>query len=152
MNACKHGHWPSQDDPECFQCRDQSYKDEIARLRTQVVAGKTQYGCLKIQEEAALKERDSALLQLGAARDALFAEIRGISCGDDCFGGHYRSCRGCTTRAKIALGIDPEGSIYNYKEKHITNEKSKCYDCTGVGYYFDKPENKCKTCGGVGVI
>ena len=63
MNECKHGHRPSQDAPECFQCRDQSYKDEIAKLRAEVVTGKTQYECLKIQEEAALKERDSALLQ-----------------------------------------------------------------------------------------
>ena len=36
MTECKHGHRYSQDDPECFQCRDQSYKEEIAELQAKV--------------------------------------------------------------------------------------------------------------------
>ena len=51
------------------------FRDEIAKLQAEVVNGKTRYGCLKIQEEAALKERDSALLQIsewdGEVRKAL---------------------------------------------------------------------------------
>ena len=49
------------------------FRDEIAKLQVEVVNGKTRYGCLKIQEEAALKERDSALLQIGALKKVVDA-------------------------------------------------------------------------------
>ena len=51
--------------------RAQLLIEDCAKLRAEVVDWKTQYGCLKIQEEAALKERNSAILQLGEAKKLL---------------------------------------------------------------------------------
>lgn len=56
------------------------YSRELGLLQE---GSRLEYGCLKIQEQAALKERDAALLQVGVLRSAIdwicgYAAIRGI--------------------------------------------------------------------------
>ena len=131
MNECKHGHRPSQDDPECFQCRDQSYKDEIAKLRAEVVTGKTQYGCLKIQEEAALKERDSALLQ----NDDLKGEI--VKVKTMCAEWENRTLN--PSQVESIWGI-----CHNALTMHNTNDM--CPGCGGALPHWSKKVGLCVVC------
>ncbi len=63
MSECQHGHRPYQDDPECFQCRDQSYKEEIAKLRAEVKELILERNDAWKQKKANLERARSAELQ-----------------------------------------------------------------------------------------
>jgi hypothetical protein len=42
--------------------------------------------------------------RIKALKDALYAECRGLTCSENCAGGHYNCCDGCESRAKDAYG------------------------------------------------
>lgn len=99
----------------CGQCGAgdwNSLEAENARLRAEAADAKTQYGCLKVQEEAALKERNAARLEVEDLRKkfdiATVGGILGVRICPSCnqkwpeFGvSSFMTCYRCRHKAEV---------------------------------------------------
>jgi hypothetical protein len=115
---------------------------EITQLRSEVGGWKAAYErCVKDLEDAqketlkAMEERAVTFLQVGELKKALYAECRALSCGPECEGGGYRSCRGCDNRARAAYGLgwgsvtEKPFSDSEIKARLALIENGKCPEC-----------------------
>lgn len=71
---------------------------EIERLRARLVDSRQAFA-----ESSTDRERRLGI-HVDALKKALYAECRGLACGENCAGGHYNCCDGCESRAKAAHG------------------------------------------------
>lgn len=73
-------------------------------------------------EPCILCRAEKAELQVHELRKALYAECRGVSCGEECAGGGYRGCSRCDQRAKAAFGTEIPWGDVTEKRNEENNE------------------------------